>query len=121
MRDMTTGKRTGPLSPFFVAFTERLAREGHAEASRWCNLSVFRHFDGWMDRNHIRVEGLDEATVERYWRFRTSHRSVVPADRPALCRVLAVLREVDAIPPKRPVQVSSTEQLIGRFQDHLSR
>jgi len=106
---------TGLLVVHFDAFVARLLREGHSSSSRWCNLSV------WLERNHIRVEALDEVTIERYWEFRVRHRSTVPADRSALSRILAVLRETDVIDPKRLVEVSRDEELIERFQRYLSR
>ena len=115
------GTQTGPLAVHFDALVARLLREGHSSSSKWCNLSVFKDFNAWLARNHIRVEALDEVTVERYWEFRVRHRSTVPADRPSLSRILAVLREADVIAPKRLVEVSRDEQLIERFQRYLSR
>ncbi len=112
---------TGPLSIHFDAFAARLSREGHSQPSVWCNLSVFHHFNSWLERNGTRVEGINEATVERYWRFRIRDRNPVPADRPALSRLLSVLREEDVIAPKIPLAASNTVQLIERFQLYLSR
>jgi len=121
VRNASTGKHIGPLSTHFAAFADRLSREGHSPPSRWCNISLFRHFNQWLDRNRIRLASLDEATVERYWTFRVRHRNIVPADRPALNRLLAVLREADAIPPKPPLAIGVTEQLIKRFEQYLFR
>ena len=61
MRNSSTGKHIGPLSTHFAAFTDRLSREGHSPPSRWCNISLFRHFNQWLDRTiHVgRVASID--------------------------------------------------------------
>ena len=111
----------GPLSPHLDAFASRLSREGHSYPSTWCNVSVVSDFNYWLARKGPEVEEIDETIVDRYLRFRARQRRVVPADRPALNRLLFVLREAEVIALRRPVPVSATEQIIHCFQRYLAR
>lgn len=111
----------GPLSVHLEAFAARVSREGHSQPSTWCNISIVSNFNFWLAEKGIEVERIDEGIVDQYLRFRARHQRIIPADRPALNRLLSVLRELEVIAPKRPAPIGATEQIIERFQCYLSR
>jgi site-specific recombinase XerD len=109
----------GPLGVHIDLFAARLLKEGHCRQSAWRNLRVVSDFSRWLARRRIAVESLDEKIVERYQRFRARCRCPFLSDRPALDRLLSVLREIDVIAPQRPVTLSPHEQIEEDFKRYL--
>jgi hypothetical protein len=111
----------GPLGVHIDLFSARLSKEGHSQQSAWRNLKVVGDFSRWLARKGIFTEGIDEDIVDQYMRFRARHRHTFIWDRPALNRLLAVLREVELIAPKRLASVSPQERIVDDFRCHLSQ
>jgi site-specific recombinase XerD len=109
----------GPLGVHIDLFSARLLSEGHCQQSAWRNIRVAGDFSRWLARKGIGIEAIDEEIAERYMRFRERYRCPFLSDRPALNRLLAVLREVDVIAPQRPLLLSPQEQIVEGFQCHL--
>jgi site-specific recombinase XerD len=101
-------------------FSARLFKEGHCQQSAWRNIKVVGDFSRWLAGKGIVAEQIDEDLVDRYMRFRARNRHVSIADRPALNRLLAVLRDVDVIAPKRSAIPSPHERIVEEFRRHLS-
>jgi site-specific recombinase XerD len=109
----------GLLGVYIERFAARLLKEGHSQQSTWRNLRVARDFSDWLARKRIALVDLDERTVDQYLRFRRRYRHPFLSDHPALVRLLAVLREIDAIAPKRPAVLDPLGQLQVDFNQYL--
>lgn len=111
--------REGPLGVHIDLYASQLLKEGHCRQSAWRCLRVVSDFSHWLERKHIGLAGVDERTVEKYQQFRARYRCPFTSDRPALNRLLAVLRSVEAIAPKPPVVLSPGEQIFEQFRRYL--
>lgn len=111
----------GPLGVHIDLFSARLLKEGHCQQSAWRNIKVVGDFSRWLARKGIVAGDIDEDIVDQYMRFRARHRHPFISDRPALNRLLAVLREVEVIAPKRSASPSPHERIVEDFRRHLSQ
>jgi site-specific recombinase XerD len=109
----------GPLGVHIEHFAARLRKEGHCQQSTWRNLRVVRDFSDWLARKQIALVDLDERTVDQYLRFRRRYRHPYLSDHRALVRLLAVLREIDAIAPMRPTILDPLGQVQEDFNRYL--
>ena len=117
--EMQRRLREGPLGVHIDLYASQLLKEGHCRQSAWRCLRVVSDFSHWLERKHIGLAGVDERTVEKYQQFRARYRCPFTSDRPALNRLLAVLRSVEAIAPKPPVVLSPGEQIFEQFRRYL--
>lgn len=111
--------RQGPLGAHLELFSARLLAEGHCQQSAWRNIRVVDDFGRWLARRGMVVRDIDEAVVNRYMAFRVRYRHPFLSDRPALNRLLAVLREEALIAPQRLPHLSADEQIVADFRRHL--
>jgi site-specific recombinase XerD len=115
VRDSNVHRRLheGPLGVHIDRYAARLSNEGHCYQSGARCLCVVGDFSRWLERNQLDLGDVNENTVERYLRFRALDRQPFFSDRPALGRLLTVLREIDAIaspPPRTPGPLERIEQ-----------
>ena len=111
--------RQGPFGAHLELFSARLLAEGHCQQSAWRNIRVVDDFGRWLARRGMVVGDIDEAVVNRYMAFRVRYRHPFLSDRPALNRLLAVLREEALIAPQRLCRLSADEQIVADFRHHL--
>ncbi len=102
-------------------FSARLLKEGHCKQSAWRNIRVVGDFSRWLARKGIVAEDINDDIVNRYMRFRARHRHPFLSDRPALNRLLAVLREIEVIAPKRTASPTPHERIVEDFRRHLAQ
>ena len=89
--------REDPLGPHIDLYAEQLITEGHCHQSGGRCLRVVGDFNRWLKRKRSGINGIDEIAVERYLSFRQRYRHPFMSDRPALNRLLAVLRNAGLI------------------------
>ena len=80
---------------------------------------VVGDFSRWLARRRWSLDDVDERAVEQYLRFRARYRCPILSDRPALKRLLVVLREVEAIAPEIPATLGVIEQTEQDFERFL--
>lgn len=111
--------REGPLGVHVDHYAAQLIREGHCYQSGARCIRVVGDFSRWLVGNRISVNDMDEGTIDEYLQFRMRHRHPFCSDRPALHRLLLVLREIKVIPPPSPVSVGPREQIEQDFYNYL--
>ena len=111
----------GPLGIYIDLYAERLIREGHCYQSGARCIRIVGDFSLWLVRKCLSIDNVDERSIERYLHSRTQHLQPFFSDRPALYRLLAVLREVDVIasPPLSPPE--PFEQIERDFGHYLTQ
>lgn len=109
----------GPLGVHIDLYAAQLLKEGHCRQSAWRSLRVVCDFSHWLARKRLGLGDVNERTLARYQQFRARYRCPFLSDRPALSRLLAVLRGVGAIAPRPPVVLSPHEQIEEEFQRYL--
>lgn len=111
--------REGPLGVHIDLYAARLLREGHCYQSGARCIRVVGDFSHWLARLHLDVCHVDERAVEQYQQFRARYRHPFLSDRPALYRLLAVLREGGVIASQTPVSPGSFGQIEKDFEHYL--
>ena len=109
----------GPLGTHIDLFAKRLLKEGHCTQSAWCNLRIVSDFSHWLAQNGFGLHELNEQTVERYLEFHLRNRYPYLSTRPAMKRLLSVLREANAIAPIPPKVLDPLEQIEEDFCRYL--
>jgi site-specific recombinase XerD len=109
----------GPLGAHIDLFAARLLREGHCRQGAWRNLRVACDFSHWLARKRLELDDINEQSIEEYQEFRRRYRCPFLSDRPALIRLLGLLREIDAIPAKPPFALDELEQVVQDFDRYL--
>ena len=109
----------GPLGTHIDTFAARLLKEGHSMRSAWWNLRIVSDFSHWLEKTRLGLHELNEQTVERYLKFRRQNRAQYLGTRPAMDRLLSVLREAKAISPIAPKVLSPLEQIEEGFRHYL--
>lgn len=111
--------REGPLGIHIDLYVARLLREGHCYQSGARCIRVVSDFSRWLARKRFDIGDVDERTVEEYLRFRARYRRPFDSDRPALHRLLAVLREITVIPTPKPIALGRLEHIEHDFERYL--
>ena len=113
--------REGPLGVYIDFYAARLLREGHCYQSGARCIRVVADFSRWLACKRLGIDDVDEHAVEQYQQFRARYRHPFVSDRPALYRLLAVLREIGAITPQPPIVPGPLEQIEQDFERYLSQ
>ncbi|MBB2984789.1 site-specific recombinase XerD [Paraburkholderia tropica] len=111
--------REGPLGNYIDLFADQLHHEGHCQQGAWRNLHVVCDFSHWLARKHIAVYEVDEQTVSSYLSFRRRHLRASVFERPALMRMLALLREIGASPSAQARPLGFADLVEQDFVRHL--
>ncbi|MEX3953323.1 site-specific integrase [Paraburkholderia sp. EG287A] len=113
--------REGPLGNYIDLFADRLQHEGHCQQGAWRNLHVVCDFSHWLARKHIAAYDVDEQTVSSYLPFRRRQLRPSVFEGPALMRMLALLREIEASPPAQPTPSRFADLVEQDFVHHLQQ
>jgi hypothetical protein len=105
----------GPLGVHIDLFAARLLREGHCRQSAWRNLRVACDFSHWLARKRLGLGDINEQSIDENQKFRRRYRCPFLSDRPALIRLLDLLREINAIPARSPRALDELEQIVEEF------
>jgi site-specific recombinase XerD len=111
----------GPLGVHVDLYSARLLKEGHCRQSACRCLRVVGDFSRWLASKQLGLRDVDEQRVAQYQAFRVRYRCPFASDRPALNRLLVLLREVSAIAPQAPVTLSRYEQIYEDFKRYLDQ
>lgn len=109
----------GPLGVYVDAYAAQLISEGHCYQSGARCIRVVSDFSLWLADNRLKVDDIDEGIVEQYLQYRIRCRRLITSDRPALIRLLNVLREITVIQPSTPIILGPLEQIEADFEDYL--
>ena len=109
----------GPLGAHIDVYAARLITEGHSYQSGARCLRVVGDYSLWLTRKRLDIDDVNENTVKQYQRFRVRYRHPFLSDNRALTRLLAVLREIQAIAPPTPTVLEPLEQIEADFEHHL--
>ena len=110
----------GLLGEHIDLYAERLIKEDHCYQSGARCIRVVADFSSWLTCQHLGIEIVDEHTIERYLQFRIHHRHPFLSDRPALNRLLVLLRENETIASPQAV-LNPLELIEQDFSRYLLR
>ncbi len=109
--------RQDSLGPSIDTFSEQLAEQGYSNATIGSLRRLAADFCCWIKLRKIGEQTLGQADVDRYLRYRKSHRYPRPEDRKTLLRFLDVLVQQGlVIKNDQPIELSPVDIL---EQDYL--
>ena len=111
----------GPLGVYIDVYAARLLSEGHCYQSGARCIRVVGDFSRWLACKRFDIGAVDECAVEQYQRYRAQYRRPSVSDRPALYRLLELLREIEAIAPLTAKVPGPLEQIEQDFERYLSQ
>lgn len=121
------GDPSGPLSSYMEHYLTVINGQGYAPSSVNEQLHLLDDFGRWLVRAGREVRDLNEAVTEQFLRYeRTNRRSRLCAPA-ALRRLLAMLREIGAVPAAEVLRLSPSHELTFAYERflleerHLSR
>jgi integrase/recombinase XerD len=111
---------TGPLAPYIKSYVSLMEQAGYAPAYVRENLTVLAAFGRRLERCGLGVENLNEDAVDRFVRKRYPERRLPRHVGPTLRRLLAMLREIGAVPLGFVAPpLSPAEQITREYQHFL--
>jgi site-specific recombinase XerD len=111
----------GPLGIYIDLYASHLVREGYRRPTAWRCLRLVADFSRWLEHQQLGIGDVDEQATAQYLVDRAELRRPQTGDRPTLRKLLAVLRQVDAIAPRGPVEQSARERIFEDFAGYLAR
>jgi site-specific recombinase XerD len=115
----------GPLFEYIAAFLEREKSLGYKPESTatLTHLQLISRLNLWLARRRQPLRELDEQVIERFLRHVRMNRNYRRSGAPtALRRLLALLREVGAIPPAvQSARVSPTRRMSDEYRRFLAK
>ncbi len=111
----------GPLGDYVDLYAAQLLREGHCYQSGARCIRIVGDFSQWLARKNFDIHDVDESLVEQYLRFRAQHQPPFSSDRPALCRFLGLLRQIEVIAPLISIPPKPLQQIEQDFERYLLR
>ena len=113
--------RAGPLAAALDGFADRLATEGYARFTIGLKLATARDLGGWLEREGLPAESLDEQRVEAFLLARDPSRSVRRGEAATGRQLLDHLRATGSIPAATPAPgpVSPVDRIIDGYQRFL--
>jgi site-specific recombinase XerD len=112
--------RQGPLAGHIGLLADRFAADGFSRVHSRIQIRLVGHFNRWLDQKGLSAQEIDEALIERYWRYFQRRKRVRWFDVGALVRLLDLLRE-EGISPRRTIEVVPTprETLLENYRCYL--
>lgn len=111
----------GPPGIYIDRYASRLVQEGYRRPTAWRCLRLVADFSRWLEHRQIGIRDVDEQAAAQYLTDRAGLRRPQTGDRPTLGKLLAVLRQADAIAPWEPIERSARERIFEDFAGHLAR
>ena len=85
--------KNGPHGQIVELYAARLVKDEFSGASTRRHLKSVSDLFSWLKRCGLKQTDLDEYMIERYLKYRAGKRSIQSSDRPAMKRLLSVLRD----------------------------
>jgi site-specific recombinase XerD len=111
--------KNGPQGQIVELYAARLVKDDFAGAITRRHLKSVANLFSWIKGCGLKLTDLDEHMAERYLKYRARKRSIQCSDRPAIKRLLSVLRDAGMIPPAPTMPSTPEDQIFAAFSDYL--
>jgi site-specific recombinase XerD len=111
--------KNGPHGQIVELYAARLVKDELAGASTRRRLKLVADLFSWIKRCGLKLTDLDDHMTERYLKYRAGKRSIQSSDRPAMKRLLSVLRDAGMIPPAPTPPSTAEDQIFAEFSAYL--
>jgi site-specific recombinase XerD len=111
--------KNGPHGHIVQLYAARLIKDEFAVATARRRLKLLGDLFFWVKRCGLKPTDIDEDMSERYLKCRAGKRSIQPSDRPAIKRLLSVLRDAGMISPAPATASTPEDRIVAAFSDYL--
>lgn len=115
-----TGLDSGRLRPHIETYITQVREQGYRPRTIRVHLCLFADFDCWLTRTDRGFRDLNEQIIERFLRRHLGQRTWRAGERPALHRLLTILRKARVTPQAKAVPMTPAQRLADQFRRYLS-
>lgn len=107
---------SGPLNPFIEDYVAALRGRGYRFRTIREHLCLFANLNAWLAGNDVALCDLDEHALERFAKRHLRRRRGSSGERPALLRLLGILRGAGVTPPARALAPTPARSLADSYR-----
>jgi site-specific recombinase XerD len=111
----------GPLGVYVDQYATCLTRDAYSLTSGYYRVGLVRDFSGWLMRKRRDVGDIDDGLVAQFLKDHARDHRPQKADRPALKRLLNMLRETGVISARAPAALHPHERIFADFAHFLDQ
>jgi site-specific recombinase XerD len=115
------GLDSGPLCRHIQSYIAHVHEQGYKLKTIRYHLRLMANFNRWLVRTGRGLRDLNEATIEAFLRRLLGQRTWPAGERPALLRMLCILRETRATPQAKAVQLTPAQALAAQYRQYLTK
>ena len=112
------GGPTGPLSPFIRRYMALIQSQGYARRSQPYHLTLLEHFDAWLARRQLPLDGISEELVAEFLDPLVRAKWVHVSAPATMRRLVAMLRE-DGVVPVAATELTAIDQAVAKYERFL--
>jgi len=120
-KSIPPGDSFGPLSPYINTYLAQVKEQGYAVASIYEQICALKIFGRWMKRTGRGVRDLNEPAVCKSLQRVVRRGYTKNAGRSTLRRLMAMLRQMGAMPAAITARPSPSEQVTCAYERFLVR
>ena len=114
------GLDSGPLCRHIQPYISHVHEQGYTLKTIRYHLRLMANFNRWLVRTGRGLRDLNETTIEAFLPRLFGQRTWRAGERPALLRMLCILRETRAIPPAKMVQLTPAQAVAAQYRQYLT-
>ena len=109
------GLDSGPLRPHVQPYITQLREQGYRPRTVRAHLCFFANFGRWLTRTNRRLRALNEELAERFLVRHLGGRTWWAGARPALRRLLGILRKAGVTPQAKVIPSTPAQRLAAEI------
>lgn len=114
------GLDSGPLRPHVQPYIAQLQEQGYQPRTVRAHLCFFAKFNRWLTRTNRRLRDLNEELTECFLRRHLRGQTWRVGERPALRRLLNILRKSGVTPKAQAIPPTPAQRLAADYRRYLS-
>jgi site-specific recombinase XerD len=115
------GLDSGPLCRHIQPYIAHVHEQGYKLKTIRYHLRLMANFNRWLVRTGRGLRDLDERTIEAFLPRFLGQRTWRAGERPALLRMLCILRKTRATPQAKAVQLTPAQALATQYRQYLTK
>jgi site-specific recombinase XerD len=115
------GLDSGPLCRHIQPYIAHVDEQGYKPGTIRYHLQLMANFNRWLVRTGRGLRDLNETTIETFLRRQFGQRTWQAGERPALLRMLCILRETRATPQAKALQLTPAQTLAAQYRQYLAK
>ena len=114
------GLDSGLLRPYVPPYIVQLQQQGYRPGTVRTHLCLIANLNRWLTRTDRSLHDLNEKVIERFLQGHLRHRTWRAGERPALHRLLSILRKARVTPEAEAISPTPAQRLADQYRCYLS-